>query len=179
MLAAHRVSGGRRCKVRIIQEFSVWWTDRTGGTDEFHEQFYIWYKQRQWDHDFDSKENDPNTFILHEAPAPLAYFYAQFFANLKNPKHRHVLEDLYGKAMYELTEHYDVIFYLPAEFSVPEGDRLRKRKLRREVDTAIVNFLSLHKIPFVTLSGNKGARARKAFRILKKIHSNRPANPIS
>lgn len=159
---------GKRCKVREIQEFSVLWTDKTGGTEEVFEQFYIWYKQKGWDHDFDERRNDLSTVVISAAPAPLAYFYAQFFADVGNKKHRLLLEDLYGKAMAELIK-FDLIFYLPVEFSVPEGDRLRKRHIRRAVDLAIRAFLQTHQIKYVELRGGETKRANKTFRIIKSL----------
>lgn len=157
---------GKRCKVREIQEFSVLWTDRTGGTDEFFEQFYIWYKQKGWDHDFDSHNSDPYMFVISAAPAPLAYFYALYFADVRNKKHRLVLEDLYGKAIYELLA-FDLVFYLPLEFKLPEGDRLRKRNVREAIDAAINSFLVNHRIPHIELRGTEDQRTAKAFRVLK------------
>jgi len=159
---------GKRCKVRDIQEFSVLWTDKTGGTQEMFEQFYIWYKQKQWDHDFDERKNDNYTILISAAPSPLAYFYALAFANITNHKHRLLLGDLYGKAIAELLE-YDVIFYLPIEFSIPEGDRLRKRKIREMVDHSLRSFLISHNFPFVMLRGSEGQRVCRAFSVLKKI----------
>lgn len=159
---------GRRCRVRDIQEFSVLWTDKTGNTTEVFEQFYIWYKQKQWDHDFDERRADPFTVLISAAPSPLAYFYTIAFADVKNRKHRLLLEDLYGKAMYELYE-FDVVFYLPIEFQVPEGDRLRKRHIRNAVDHAIQAFLITHKIPFIELRGSEEQRVRKAFTVLRRV----------
>lgn len=169
ILQAHAPVRGKRCKVRPIQEYSVWWTDRTGGTDEVFEQFYIWYKQRQWDHDFDNRNSDPLTVVVGAAPAPLAYFYALYFADpLRNPKHRMLIEDLYGKAMGEMSK-YDLIFYLPVEFSVPEGNRLRKRELRLAIDRSISAFLEMHKIPFIELSGSLERRAKVAASAVKRL----------
>ena len=159
---------GKRCKVRHIQEFSVLYTDKTGGTREVYEQFFMWHHQRQWDHDFDSRMNDPYAVVISSAPAPLAYFYALYFSEISDPKHRWLMADLYKKALDEILE-YDIIFYLPLEFRVPEGDRLRKRKLRVNIDRAISSFLENHKIKYTTLKGSKETRVRKAAGVLKKL----------
>lgn len=168
-LTRHSPIRGKNCKVKVrdIQEFSVLWTDKTGGTEEFFEQFYIWYKQRGWDHDYDNRENDPLVFLMSADPAPLAYFYALHFADMRKKKHRLLLEDLYGKAIYELLEVFDVVIYLPLEFRVPEGDRLRKRSIRTAVDMAIKAFLVNHRIPFVEVRGNYEQRTAKAIRVLR------------
>lgn len=177
-LARHTPLKNRRCKVRHIQEFSVLWTDKTGGTKEVLEQFYIWYMQRQWDHDYDSRMDDPLAFIIHSAPAPLAYFYTLYFADLNDAKHRWLLQDLYGRAMKEILE-YDVMFYIPLEFPIPEGDRLRKKKVRSDVDRAISSFLVNHRLPFIELRGSWEQRARKAFRVLKDLLKKKLAAAVS
>lgn len=41
-LAGYTPLKKKRCKVRHIQEFSVLWTDKTGGTKEVFEQFYLY-----------------------------------------------------------------------------------------------------------------------------------------
>lgn len=64
---------------------------------------------------------------------------------------------------------YDLIFYLPIEFGVPEGDRLRKRTVRYTVDQAIKAFLLNHKISFVELRGNSKKRAGRALHHVKKL----------
>lgn len=174
-LTRYSPAKGKRCKVRPIQEYSVLWIDRTGPTSEFFEQFYIWYKQRGWDHDYDSRASDPFTFVISAAHASLAYFYALHFADMRNKKHRLVLEDLYGKAIYELIEVVDVVFYLPLEFKVPEGDRLRKRSIRIAVDAAIRAFLVNHRVPFIELRGTQNQRTGKAFRTLKRVLHQRAA----
>ncbi len=159
--------GGKLVKTRQIAEFSVLWTDKTGGTKEVFEQFYIWYKQTRWDRDFDRRKEDPYTVAISAAPAPLAYFFALAFVDACNEKHRLLLSDLYERALSGLLK-FDMVFYLPTEFNVPDGDRLRKRSFRQSVDSAIKSFLLNHKIPFVELSGDEYKRADKAFKILKK-----------
>ncbi|MEK7567028.1 MAG: AAA family ATPase [Patescibacteria group bacterium] len=159
--------GGKLVKTRQIAEFSVLWTDKTGPTKEVFEQFYIWYKQNRWDRDFDRRKEDPYTVTISAAPAPLAYFFTLAFSDTCDEKHRLLLADLYERALSGLLK-FDVIFYLPTEFRVPDGDRLRKRSFRQSLDAAIRSFLLNHRIPFTELRGDEFKRADKAFRILKK-----------
>lgn len=159
---------GKRCKVRHIQEFSVLWTDKTGATTELFEQYYIFQKQREWDHDYDSRMNDPLAVIICSAPAPLAYFYTLAFADIRDPKHRKLLKDLYEGALEEILR-YDLIFYLPPQFDVPVGDRLRKPEIRLNVDSNISAFMLLHRIPFEVLIGTEDVMADKAFQAVQNI----------
>ena len=161
-IVAYAPVRGKRCKVRHIQEFSVLWHDKTGNTTEIFEQAHIFHNQKSWDHDYDSRADDPYTFIVCSAPAPLAYFYTLAFADITNPKHLELLADLYRRALKEICK-YNVIFYMPIEFDIPKGDRLRKPEIRNAVDKNIHAFLLQHHVPFITLSGSEEKRAKKAF----------------
>ena len=167
-LARYSPVNGKFIKIREIQEYSVLWTDKTGGTKEFFEQFWIYEMQKVWDHDFDRRKSDDFTAVILRAPAPLAYFFALAFADAKEEKHREVLAYLYKGALSELFE-YDLIFYLPIEFSVPEGDRLRKSDFRLRVDENIRSFLPLHRIPFIEIRGSEAERAKKVSTAVKSI----------
>lgn len=164
---------GKLCKVRQIQEFSVLWTDKTGGTKEVFEQFFIWSEQWRWDHDYDKRKEDRYTIIISAAPAPLAYFYTLAFVDIKNCKHQLLLSNMYEKAIRELLA-YDEIFYLPLEFKVPIGDRLRKPDIRIFIDKAIHSMLVSHKIPFTKIDGSESKRASMVFRIIKKRFTEKP-----
>ncbi|MCH7882858.1 AAA family ATPase [Patescibacteria group bacterium] len=158
---------GKLCKVRQIQEFSVLWVDKTGGTKEVFEQAFIFNEQRRWDHDYDTRKKDQYTIIIGAAPASLAYFYALAFVDIKNYKHRLLLVNLYEKAISEFLMH-DEIFYLPIEFEVPAGDRLRNPSTRIFIDRALHSMLMSHKIPFTKIDGSENKRTDTAFRIIKK-----------
>ncbi|QQG46338.1 MAG: AAA family ATPase [Candidatus Niyogibacteria bacterium] len=167
-LARYSLARKKLVKIREIQEYSVLWTDKTGGTKEFFEQFWIYQMQREWDHDFDSRSNDDFCAVILRAPAPLAYFFALAFADIKDEKHREALADLYKEALGELLK-YDLIFFLPIEFNVPEGDRLRKKDFRFNVNASIRSFLPLHKIPFIEIRGTETERAKKVARAVKDM----------
>lgn len=167
-LVAHSPIPGKLCKVRHIQEFSVLWTDKTGGTTELFEQYFIFQKQREWDHDYDSRMSDPSAVIISSAPAPLAYFYTLAFADIANPKHRKLLKDLYEAALEEILQ-YDIVFYMPIEFEVPVGDRLRKPEVRLNIDSNISAFFLLHRIPFEVLRGPESARTENAFQVVQDM----------
>jgi nicotinamide riboside kinase len=70
----------------------------------------------------------------------------------------------------EKNARYDLIIYVPIEFSIPDdGIRSVDENFQKTIDAKLIEYFRTHKISYVTVKGSISTRINKALEAIEKI----------
>lgn len=126
--------------VEAVREYARHYIEETGKVKNIHEQWSILQGQERWERQAERTYD----FVISDSPMFLPYIYTVTLADLKDPKHRHLLLSMYEEALLAVCE-YEVIYLLPLPEKVQQdGLRVQNEDDARKLHNAMDNFLEGH-----------------------------------
>lgn len=136
-----------------VTEFATSFIQKYKRNPKFHDQFFVWYGQRQ-------REMDAQTanIVISDCPTFLSYIYMVLLNQIPFSEDTAMyLAKVYKRVLFDLTSYTNIIF-LNIKNYVENNVRYQTVSEAKEIEERISRFLKDHNIPHLSATYNDGEK---------------------